>query len=154
MSLVVERPHNQYGSAILIREDLNVENVYKRVYGTVELITIVMSGVVVQSVYTPPNDQCALPALGHRDLPHIVIGYFNSHSTLWGYNTTYNNGEAVEQSADSCDLTLIHDVKLPESLNSAGWKKGHNPYLIFESGSIANICKRDFPVITLPFQGC
>ena len=66
MSLVAERPHNKYGSAILIREDLKVENVYERVQGTVELITIVMSGVVVHSVYKPPSDQFALPALGHQ----------------------------------------------------------------------------------------
>ena len=50
MSLVAERPHNKYGSAILIRDDLKVDNVYERVQGTVELITIVMSGVVVDSV--------------------------------------------------------------------------------------------------------
>ena len=81
MSLVAERPHNKYGSAILIRVDIKVENVYERVQGTVELITIAMSGVVVHSVYKPPNDQFVLPALGHRDLPHIVIGDFNSHST-------------------------------------------------------------------------
>ena len=56
-----------------------------------------MSGVVVYYVYKPPNDQFALPALGHRDLPHIVIGDFNSHSTSWGYDTTDTNGEAVEQ---------------------------------------------------------
>ena len=92
MSLVAERPHNKYGSAILIREDLKVENVYERVQGTVELITIIMSGVVMHSVYKPPNDQFALRALGHRDLPHIVIGDFNSHSTSWGYATTDNNG--------------------------------------------------------------
>ena len=73
-----------YGSAILISDDLKVVNVYERVQWTVELITIVMSGVVVHSVYKPPNDQFALPALGHRDLPHIVIGDFNSHSTSWG----------------------------------------------------------------------
>ena len=84
ISPVSERPHNKYGSAILIREDLKVENVYERVQGTVELITIVMSGVVVHSVYKPSNDQFAIPALGHRDLPHIVIGDFNSHSTSWG----------------------------------------------------------------------
>ena len=81
MSLVAERPHNNYGSAILIRDDLKVNNVYERVQGTVELITIVMSGVVVHSVYKPTNDQFALPAFDHRDLPHIVFGDFNSHST-------------------------------------------------------------------------
>ena len=97
MSLVAERPHNKYGSAILIRDDVKVDNVYERVQGTVELVTIVMFGVVVHSVYKPPNDQFALPALGHRDLPHLVIGDFNSHSTSWGYDTTDNNGETVER---------------------------------------------------------
>ena len=37
----------------------------------------------MHSVYKPLNDHFALPALGHRDLPHIVIGDFNSHSTSW-----------------------------------------------------------------------
>ena len=82
MSLGAERPHNKYGSAILIRDDLKVDNVYERVQGTVELITIVMSGVVVHSVYKPPNDQFALPALGHRDLSHIVIGDVNSQKSI------------------------------------------------------------------------
>ena len=72
MSLIAERPHSKYGSAILIRDDMKVDNVYERVQGTVELITILMSGVVVHSVYKPPNDQFALPALDHRDLPHII----------------------------------------------------------------------------------
>ena len=123
MSLVVERPHNKYGSAILIRNDLKVKKIYERVQGTVELITIVMPGVVVHSVYKPPNDPFELPDLGHKILPHIVIGDFNSHSTTWGYTSTYNEGEAVEQWADSCNFTLIHDAKLPKSFNSARWKR-------------------------------
>ena len=104
MSLVVERPQSKYGSAILIRNDLKVKKIYERVRGTVELITIVMPGVVVHSVYKPPNDPFELPALGHRNLPHIVIWDFNSHSITWGYTNTDNEGEAVEQWADSCDL--------------------------------------------------
>ena len=104
MSLIVQRPHSKYRSAILIRNDLKVKKIYERVQGTVELIMIVMPGVVVHSVYKPPNDPFELPALGHRNLPHIVIGDFNSHSTTWGY--------------------------------------GYNPYLIFASESIANMCKK------------
>ena len=73
MSLVAERPHNKYGSAILIRHDLKVDNLYERVQGTVELITIVMAGEVMHSVDKPPIYQFALQALGHRVLPHIVI---------------------------------------------------------------------------------
>ena len=142
MPLVAVHPHNKYGSAILIRDGMKVDNVYERVQGTVELITIVMPRVVVYSVYTSPNDQFALPALGHRDLPHILIGDFYSHSTSWGYDTTDYNGEAVDQWADSCDLTLIHDAKLPKSFNSTRWKKGYVPYLIFASGNITNMCKK------------
>ena len=68
---------------------------------------------------------------------------FNSHSTTWGYTSTDNEGEAVEQwAADSCDFTLIHDAKLPKSFNSARWKKGYNIDLIFASENIANMCRK------------
>ena len=52
-----------------------------------ELISIEMPGVVVHSVYKPPNEKFVLPALGHGNLPHIVIGDFNSHITTWGTPT-------------------------------------------------------------------
>ena len=95
-------------------------------------------------VYKPPNDQFELLALGNRDLPYIVIGDFNSHSrpTFWCYATTVHNGEAVEWWVYSCDITLIHDAKLPKSFNSAGWKKCYNPDLIFASDSVTNMCKK------------
>ena len=142
MTLVAERSHIKHGSSILIRSDLKVKTVSVSDAGDVELITIEMPGVVVHSVYKPPNKPFALPALGHGNLPHIVIGDFNSHSTTWGYSTTDDNGEAVEQWADSCNLTLIHNAKLQKSFNSARWKKGYNPDLIFVSESIANMCSK------------
>ena len=97
--------------------------------------SIEMPGVVVHSVYKPPNKKFVLPAIGNGNLPHIVIGDFNSHSTIWGY--TNNNGEAVEQWADSCNITLIHNAKLSKSFNSA---RGYNPHLTFVSERITNMC--------------
>ena len=93
----MERPHIKYGSAFLIRDDLKVKNIYERVQGTVEIITIVMPGVVAHSVYKPPINQIELPALGQGDLPHIILGDVNSHSISCGYDTTDNKVEAVEQ---------------------------------------------------------
>ena len=136
MTLIAERPHIKYGSAILIRSDLKVKDVSVWELDNVELISIEMPGVVVHSVYKPPNEKVVLPALGHGNLPRIMIGDFNSHSTTWGYTNTDDNGEAVEQWADSCNLTLIHNAKLSKSFNSARW----NPDLIFVSESIANMC--------------
>ena len=91
-------------------------------------------------MYKPPNEKFVLPALGHGDLPHIVIGDVNSHSTTWGYINTNDNGEVVEQWADSCNLTLTHNAKLSKSFNSARWNRGYNPDLIFVSEIIANMC--------------
>ena len=57
-----------------------------------------------------------------------------------GYTNTDDNGEVVEQWADSCKLTFIHNAKLSKSFNSVRWKRGYNPDLIFVSESIANMC--------------
>ena len=84
-----------------------------------ELISMEMPGVDVHSMYKPPNEKFVLPALGHGNLPHIVIRDFNSHNTTWGYTNTDDNGEAVEQWEDSCNLTVIHNAKLTKSFNSA-----------------------------------
>ena len=63
MLLVIECPHNKYGSAILIQNDMKVNKIYERVQGTVEIITLVMPGVVVhlrqwnQGVWKPAARQ-------------------------------------------------------------------------------------------------
>ena len=124
MTLVAERHHINYGSAILIRSDLQVKSISVWEQDSVELISIEMAGVVIHSVYTPP---------------HIMIGDFNNHNTTWGYTNTDDNGKAVEQRADSCNLTLIHYMNLSKSFNSARWKRGYNPDFIFVSESIANM---------------
>ena len=101
-------------------------------------------------MYKPPPELFRLPALGQRIKPHIVIGDFNSHSTLWGYTTTNSDGESVEQCADSNSLSLIHNAKLPKSFNSAIWKKGYNPYIIFVSSNISRTQHRPICVTVNP----
>ena len=142
MTLIAERPHIKYGSAFLIRSDLKVKGVSVWKQDNVELISIEMPRVVVHSVYKAPNEKFVLPALGHGNLPHIVIGDLNSHSTTWGYTNTDDNREAIEQWADSCNLTFIHNAKLSKSFNSAIWKKCYKSDLIFVSESIANMYRK------------
>ena len=50
MTLIIERPHIKYGSAILIRSDLKVKGISVWEQDNVELISIDMAGVVLHSV--------------------------------------------------------------------------------------------------------
>ena len=142
MTLVAERPHNKHGSSVFVRDGLKVNSISVCEEENVEFITVEIPGVFVHSLYKPPPEPFLLPPLGQRNKPHIVIGDFNSHSTLWRYTTTDSDGEAVEQWADSNRLSLIHNAKLPKSFNSAIWKKGYNPDLIFVSSNISDMCEK------------
>ena len=127
MTLVAESHHNKFGSAIFIRKDLKVNSISACKQGAFELITVEMHGVAVHSVYKRPTAPLVLPALGHINLPHIVIGDFNRHNTTCGYTTTDDDRNAVEQWEDSYNLTLIHNANLPKSFDSAEWKKMIQP---------------------------
>ena len=123
MSFVAERPHNKYGSAVFISDDLKVKGISICEENDVELITIELCNATIQSVYKPPNKQFLLSPLQQGNKPHVVIGDFNSNNTLWGYSTIGTDGGAVEQWAESSNIPLIHDAKLPKSFTSARWKK-------------------------------
>ena len=82
--LVAERPHNKYGSAVFIRDDLYVKGIYVCEEDDVELITFELCNAIIQS----PNKQFIFPPLQQRIKPYVVIGDFNNHNTLWGYSIT------------------------------------------------------------------
>ena len=108
----------------------------------VELITIELCNARIHSVYKPPNKQFILPPLQQGNKPHVVIGDFNSHNTVWGYLTTGTDGEAVDQWAESSNLSLLHDAKLLKTFTSARWKKGYNHDLMFASKNIRNMYEK------------
>ena len=74
ISVVAERPHNKDGSVIRIRNDLKVKNASVRAEGNAELITVVMPGVAIHSVYKLRYENFTIPAQGHENMPNIVIG--------------------------------------------------------------------------------
>ena len=90
MTLVAERPHTKYGSAIFIRDNLKVKSISVTAANHVEVITAELPNVVVHSAYKPPSEQFVLLSLGHRSISQIVICDFNSHNIIWVYNATDN----------------------------------------------------------------
>ncbi|GFR71272.1 RNA-directed DNA polymerase from mobile element jockey-like, partial [Elysia marginata] len=65
--------------------------------------------------------------------PNIIIGDFNSHNTIWGYDSNDSDREAVEGWAASNDLTIRYSSKDKHTFSSARWKRGYNPDLAFVS---------------------
>lgn len=144
MKLVIERPHNKYGSAILTKPNLKIISTAKTEINDIEILTIELEHCTVTSIYKPPNAdfQFTEPANFRNKKHHIVIGDFNCHSTSWGYNRTDKNGEELETWIDQNDFRLVHDTKLPSSFNSGRWRKGSNPDNIFVSSSLFQQCRK------------
>ena len=133
MTLVAERPHNKHGSSVFIRDGPKMNlSVCEEEHS--ELITVELLGVVIHSMYKPPPQPFRLPTLGQRNKPHIVIGDFNSHSTLCGYTTTQRRKICGAMGGLKQPVTHI-----PISFNSAMWKKWYNPDLIFVFSNISDM---------------
>ena len=54
MTLVAERPHDKYGSAVFIGDDLKVKNISVTAVKYIKVITAELPDVVVHSVHKPP----------------------------------------------------------------------------------------------------
>ena len=80
MALVAERPHNKHGSYVFVRYGLKVSSIFVCEDDNVDFITVELAGVVVHSVYKLPAEHFLLPPLESRNMPHIAIGDFNSHT--------------------------------------------------------------------------
>lgn len=144
MKLAVERPHRQYGSAIFVRNDIAVLSTSHTEVNDIEILSVELNGCIVLSIYKPPGADFLFspPDNYNNQQVHFIVGDFNSHSNVWGYVEDDSNGEAVLTWADSNQLNLVHDNKLPPSFNSGRWKRGYNPDLIFVSENIAHQCRK------------
>ena len=127
MNLVAEIAHEQYDSALFIRDSCTCESSSTFSSDTIEIIQATLNDVTVNSYYKPHNQAFDFRSSTTYTLLHVIIGDFNSHSTEWRYRSTNDDGTLVERWCDANSLTLIHDPKPPRSFNSARWKQGYNP---------------------------
>ena len=92
------------------------------------------SSMTIKSVYKPPLTPFSWPqTTEHDNKPRIILGDFNSHNTIWGYNSNDTDGEVVEEWAATNDLKILYSSKDKHTFSSARWKRGYNPDLAFVS---------------------
>ena len=140
MHLVVHNPSSVHGSAMYVKNPAIIERSFNDTDQGVEVLRAETTQMTVISVYKPPPTPFVWPQQIPLDTPQatkptVIIGDFNSHNTIWGYDENNTDGEAVEEWATTKDLTLLHDLKGGSSFMSARWKKGYNPDLVFVSSS-------------------
>ena len=145
MKIAIERPREKYGSAIYVKPELVITSTSMTENNDIEiLLTVNIGSIAITYAYKPPHKQFQFDNQDSMDYNNInvVIGEFNSHSTTWGYNSTYENGDLVEEWSDANHLSLIHDPKLPSSFNSSRWKRGYYPGISFVSNNIASLSNK------------
>ena len=115
MTLVVERPHEKYGSAIFVKTGTIIDD------NNMAILTAETGGALITSVYKPPSRPYQMPLL-HNSKPEVVIGDFNSHSVNWAYDDSNADGDAVECWPEAGQLSLVLNAKQPSSFNSRRWR--------------------------------
>jgi len=112
MTLIIERPHNKYGSAIFLKSNIAVKSASKSETNNIEILTVDLGKCSITSIYNPPNENFVFEEQENfRDNnTRIVARDFNSHSISWGYAETNNDGDKVENWAEVNRFNLIFDA--------------------------------------------
>ena len=92
MKLITELPYEKYGSAIFCKMEIQPTNVLKNNQDDIELLKIETDQVAITSNYKPPAVPFKLP-IKKTEKEYTLIGNFNSHHQLWGYDHTNSDGQ-------------------------------------------------------------
>jgi hypothetical protein len=131
-TLVSATYHKKYGSATYVRNKTsNWEHISTLDVNNVSLIRLKIEEINIINVYKPPGVNwlnSTLPSVLH---PTVIIGDFNSHHNLWGYDNNDLNGESIFEWMDREDVSLLFDAKDNGTFWSGRWQKDYNPDLCF-----------------------
>ena len=98
MSLVAEIPHEEYGSAIFVRNNCICDTTSTSNTNNVEIIQAHLNKLTVTGVYKPPHEQFSFESNLASTQMNVVIGDFNSHGVEWGYRSTDENKPTLTSS--------------------------------------------------------
>lgn len=59
MTLIIERPHNKYGSAIFVKNNIAVKSASENERNDIEILTVDLGKCPITSIYKPSNESFA-----------------------------------------------------------------------------------------------
>ena len=101
INLVAEIEHEQYGSTLFIRDSCTCESTSISSTDHIEITQATLNGVSVNSYYKPPKQAFDFRSNTTDTSLQLIICYFNSHSTEWGYRSTNDDDTPVERWCDA-----------------------------------------------------
>ena len=78
MSCIVERYHDQFGSALFVKEGTYVESTYVNDTNNIKILSEDLGNIVITSVCKPPNVSFKFSPLYQPHKNRVVLGDFNS----------------------------------------------------------------------------
>ena len=98
MHLIVYHKSPIYGSAIYAKEKSHImssDKIDKVSEDDMEVLLVETIKVTIIAVYKPPATPFKWPQTLTQNKPTVIIGDFNSHSTLWGYKENNHDGDSL-----------------------------------------------------------
>src|ERR1700744_1819987 len=124
--------HDKFGIATYVKDDLLPSTQVLPAINSFSVV-IKVNDITIVNVYKPPSaefDQNVLPRI---DNPSIVLGDFNSHHTLWGYDDIDQDGTNLINWMTREDYSLLHSASDPGTFFSRRWNRSFSPDLCFLS---------------------
>ena len=143
MSLIISHLSPIHGSAIYASENSIIHKSRDLLEEGLEILQVEADCLNIISVYKPPPAPFSRPQINiSNNKPCLVVWDFNSHNTVWGYERTNPDGEAVEEWALNNHLSILYDAKDDTTFRSARWRRGYNPDLAFVSAKYHQLFTR------------
>ena len=134
MHLAISHQSAVHGSAIYVRDKSMLNGCNDFTSRGIEILQVKTIHLTITSVYKPPPVPFSWPDNIQIDNnANIIIGDFNSHNRMWGYDKNNQDGDCVEEWALHQNLAILNRPKDKPSFLSARWRKDYNPDLAFSS---------------------
>lgn len=96
-------------------------------------VGIQINDTTVVNVYKPPSAEFDQNVFPRFEKPSIVLGDFNSHHILWGYDEIDQDGTNLVNWMAREDYSLLHSASDPGTFFSRRWNRSYSPDLCFLS---------------------